>query len=99
MDVQEFVTRSVKDKGFMVEVFKYIPDEMLDEEVPESETGPAPGLARHLWPGAQAMGCTFSKDELRAECEKAVGGLGTFGTVKFVAQFAKCMSKAGKTKK
>ena len=101
MNAAEFVSKATQDKDFLVEVFKHIPDELIAQQSAKAEAegaNQADTFATYLWPGAQAMGCDFSKEELLAECEKFFNGLGGFAKVKFVARFAKCMSKAGKGK-
>ena len=46
------------------------------------------------WPGAQAMGCVFSEDELMAECDRLFGALKGFGKVRFGARVIKTLGKA-----
>ncbi|MBQ9068355.1 MAG: hypothetical protein IJ131_04715 [Eggerthellaceae bacterium] len=102
MNAGEFVSKATQDKDFLVEVFKHIPDELLAEQTAKAEAGEAnqaDTCATYIWPGAQAMGCDFSKEELLTECEKFINGLGSLAKIRFVARFAKSMNKAGKTAK
>ena len=34
MNAEEFVAKAAKDRDFLVEVYKHVPDEMISEETP-----------------------------------------------------------------
>ena len=97
VDVTEFVTKAMNDRDFMLEVFSYIPDSMLKGEGPAGpdERGQM-GLVfgRICFPGAQAMGCTFTEEELTAESDRQFGMLKGFGKIKFGALMLKTLKKA-----
>lgn len=102
MNVTEFVTKVIKDKNFMFEVFTHVPDEMLGEngvakEGDQGQLGRV--LGRYCWPGAQTMGCTFTEDELVAESDRQVSAIRGFGKAKFFVRMIKTLAKAKPQKK
>lgn len=101
MNVTEFVSKAMKDKNFLFEVFTHIPDELLkaNEGNEENKGNMGKVFATFLWPGAQAMGCAFSEDELTAECDRQVDALGGFGKAKFFVRMIKTLGKAKPQKK
>ena len=52
------------------------------------------GFGRLCFPGAQAMGCTFTEDELKAESDRQVNMLKGFGKIRFGARVLKTLRKA-----
>ena len=98
MDVTEFATKAINDKNFLREVFTYVPDEMMKDEdqIDESEKGQGhigKLFGKYCWPGAQAMGCTFSEEELIAECDRQVEALKGFKKAKLVVRMIKTLAK------
>ena len=53
-------------------------------------------FSKYLWPGAQAMELGFGEDDLKAECDKYVSGLGGFAKVRLTGRIIRALSKAGK---
>lgn len=99
MELGEFVTKAMSDADFMLEVFKQIPDDMLskDGSVPigEEERGQMGRVfGRYCWPGAQAMGCTFTADELAAECDRQYNALRGFRKARFGVRAFKMLGMA-----
>ena len=102
MTEQEFASKVVKDKAFMLEVFKHIPEEVVEaqakkgEEQGGSAENMGPAFAEVLMPAAQAMGYDFDATVLGDAMKNAVETLSGFGKIKFIARFATTMKKAGK---
>ena len=96
MNATEFATKAIKDKSFLREVFTYVPDEMMNEEVAGSEENEGQIgrlFGRYCWPGAQAMGCTFSEAELLEECDRQISALKGFKKAKLVMRMIKTLAK------
>ena len=97
MDVTEFVTKAMNDRGFMFEVFTHIPESATRSDMMSNpDTRGQIGLAfgRLCFPGAQAMGYDFAEDELMAESDRQLGTLNGFDKVKFGARMLKTLRKA-----
>ena len=99
MELGEFVSKAMNDRDFLLEVFKQIPDELVNEKgampIAEDEKGQMGKVfGRYCWPGAQAMGCTFTEDELVAECDRQFGELRGFAKVRFGARAFKVLGMA-----
>lgn len=89
----------MNDKNFMYEVFTHIPDSMMQEGAAEKAVPDAQGqmgkmFGWYCWPGAQAMGCSFTEAELMAECDRQFKALGGFKKIKFGAGMIKTLGKA-----
>ncbi|MDO4796892.1 MAG: hypothetical protein Q4A01_02610 [Coriobacteriales bacterium] len=68
MTANEYVVKAINDNAFLVEICKFIPDEMLQEENPEESQNQPGGLgrlmAKYFWPAAQTLGGDFDEAEL-----------------------------------
>ena len=97
VNVTEFVTKTMNDNTFMYEVFTYVPDSMAEGNGPsDPDVKGQMGLVfgRLCFPGAVALGCTFTEDELLAECDRQFGALAGFSKMKLVARMLKTLRKA-----
>ena len=97
MDVTEFVTKTMNDKAFMFEVFTHVPESTTEDGGPSNpnEKGQM-GIAfgRLCLPGAVALGCTFTEDELLTECDRQFNALAGFAKMRFVARMLKTLRMA-----
>ena len=97
MDVTEFVSKAMNDKAFMFEVFTHVPDSMMgDNETSNPSDKGQVGMAfgRLCFPGAVALGCTFTEDELQLECDRQFGALAGFSKMRFVARMLRTLRGA-----
>lgn len=97
VDVTEFVTKAMNDMDFMYEVFTHIPDSMeqnADQTNPNAKGQIGLAFGRLCFPGAQAMGCTFTEDELKAESDRQLNMLKGFGKIRFGARMLKTLRRA-----
>lgn len=100
MTVNEFVSKVIKDRDFLVEVCKNIPDELLQEEQP---TEPGAGLgalmSKYFFAATQAMELSFDEDEFAAECDRQMNSMSTFAKIKYTGRFIRTLAKLGKGNK
>lgn len=102
MTADEFVLKAMADKKFLFEVFTHVPDSMMkdDENASSYESGEMGKLfADYCWPGAQAMGCEFSQEELQAASNQKVLALRGLQKGKFVWRMLSTLAKAKPKKK
>ena len=101
MDVKEFVGKAMSDKAFMLEVFKHLPDEMVQEgAIPEEYKGQiGKGFGKFCWSGAQAMGVDCTEEELIAECDRQYNALSALAKVGFFPRMIKTLGTAKPKKK
>ena len=100
MTVSEFVSKVVNDKGFLLEVCKNIPDDLLQEENQQTEgIGLARVMSRYYYAAAQAMGYGFDESDFEAECIRQIGAMKGFGKAKYIMRFFSTLSKTGKGKR
>ncbi len=99
MTVSEFVSKVIKDRDFLLEVCKNIPEELLKEEQ-ETESGHfGLAMAKYFYAATQAMGYDFDEAGFGEECERQMNSMGGFAKVKFAGRFIRTLSKADKGKK
>ena len=102
MNENEFVSKVIADKKYMVEVFRHIPDEVVGamgekgQEQSEDAVDVGASMVEFLGPATDAMGLDFDKSALAAEVQRQIEGLSDFGKIGFVLRFTKAMKKAGK---
>lgn len=100
MTASEFVAKVLKDKGFLLEACKNIPDELLHEENPQTEgIGLARVMSRYFYGAAQTMGYGFDEGGFEEECVRQIGAMKGFSKAAFTLRFFTTLSKAGKGKK
>ena len=101
MDAKEFVSKAMNDTGYMLEVFKHLPDEMLQEgAIPEEFKGQIGKVfGKYCWAGAQAMGVECTEEELIAECDRQYNALGGLAKVGFMPRMIKTLGTAKPKKK
>jgi hypothetical protein len=94
------VSNIIKDKKFRDEVIANIPEELMRED--ENSEGGEMDLAKFagiLKPAGDAMGYSFTEEELGSEFEKQIKALSTFKKISFFAGFGKALVKRSKTLK
>ena len=102
MNESEFATKVLKDKSFLLEMVKNIPDELLNQ--PNSEAGGQGQENRNMgefyssmfFPAAEAMGYSFNKDALEAEFTRQTDSLSGLAKAGFTFRFFRSLKKAGK---
>lgn len=108
MTPKEFVTKTLTDKKYLIEVCRHIPDEMIKEQQPEanddlSEEEKAIRLgslfAKYFGAAAQDMGLGFGEDDIRDESIEQFKKMGFMKKLSFTVRFAKSLNKAGKAGK
>ena len=99
MTISEFVTSVIKDRDFLLEVCKNIPDELLQEEQ-QTESGHfGLAMAKYYYAASKAMGYDFDETAFGEECERQMNSMGGFAKVKYAGRFFRTLSKADKAKK
>ena len=103
MDVAEFISKFIKDKDFMYEVFTHVPPEEVDQTRSDGQSqndnsdGESFKDVAHLCSyGAKAMGYDFTEEELTAEGDRQLAAMGGFAKVRFLVRMAKTLNKATK---
>ena len=97
MQASEFVAKAIKDKAFLVEVCKHIPEEYLQEEgINQDDLGAL--MDHYFYDAATGMGYEFDADEFKAECDRQINGLSIFKKTRLILRFFKSLRKAGKGK-
>ena len=100
MSASAFVSNIIKDKKFRDEVIANIPEELMKED--DDSEGGEMDLAKFagiLKPAGDAMGYSFTEEELGSEFEKQIKALSTFKKISFFAGFGKALVKRSKTLK
>ena len=103
MTESEFVSAVLADKKYMVEVFRHIPDEVVEEQARKGKEQAGSGeelganMVEFLAPATEAMGLSFDEAALAAEVDRQVRELSSVGKMKFLMRFATALKKAGKS--
>ena len=103
MDVAGFISKFIKDKDFMYEVFTHVPPEEVDQFKGNGQSQNDAGdgqsfkdVAHLCWYGAQAMGYGFTEEELTAEGDRQFGAMGGFAKFRFLLRMVKTYNKVAK---
>ena len=102
MTEREFAKKAIRDKNFLFEACRNIPDELLDERENKSaeETTPLGVLLGiYFAPASKAMGYDCDEATLIDEFLRQTGELKRFAAIRFAARFITAFVKTGKIKK
>jgi len=98
MQASEFVAKAIKDKAFLVEVCKHIPEEYLQEQdIDQDNLGAL--MNHYFYDAARDMGYEFDADEFKSECERQINSLNNLKKTRYIFRFFKSLRKAGRGKK
>ena len=101
MNVQEFVSKILKDKDFLYQVAMNVPEEYLrkpeeEETKSENEESDPNIMAEMLLPGAKVLGVEATDEEFNDEFSRQLKALGAFSKIRFMMRFFKTLGKAAK---
>ena len=98
MDATELANKIFDDKGFLVEAFKHMPEDMVNkfsEEHAGEEGIICEMLGEYMMPYVEDEGLDISKEDIVSACEERYDKLNAFKIIGFGLYVAKSLSKAG----